>query len=268
MRVAQWGAEGDVVTTTTTVGGRGWLLDQVRASRERVMEHALYSEMHTREHLAHFMTRHVYAVWDFMSLLKALQRRVTCVDVPWLPVGSPAARRLVNAIVLDEESDLVDGVIVSHFELYLTAMQEVGADTAPATRFVEGLRGGASVEAAMDLAPMPEAARAFVRQTLAFAQHGSVYEVAAAFTLGREDAIPDMFRRLLAAIPNAPRMAQYLERHIALDGDEHADQGFALLEALCGESEVRWREAAHASQRALDARAALWTGIAEDFRRR
>ena len=150
------------MTTTTTVGGREWLLDQVRASRDRVVEHPLYSEMHTREHLAHFMTRHVYAVWDFMSLLKALQRRVTCVDVPWLPVGSPAARRLVNGIVLDEESDLVDGVIVSHFELYLTAMQEVGADTAPATRFVEALRGGVSVEAAMDLAPMPEAARAFV----------------------------------------------------------------------------------------------------------
>lgn len=71
------------------------------------------------------MTDHIYAVWDFMSLLKALQRHLTCVDVPWVQVGGSQARRLVNSIVLDEESDLETGP-VSHYELYLSAMEEIG----------------------------------------------------------------------------------------------------------------------------------------------
>ncbi len=62
-----------------------------------------------------------------MTLLKALQRHLTCVTVPWTPTPHREARRLINEIVLAEESD-EDGAggFASHFESYLDAMRRPG----------------------------------------------------------------------------------------------------------------------------------------------
>ena len=77
----------------------------------------------------------MYAVWDFMSLLKYLQNALAPAKVPWVPPAFPEAARLINEIVLDEETDTMTtcqsklGEPMSHFELYLTAMEEIRADT-------------------------------------------------------------------------------------------------------------------------------------------
>jgi hypothetical protein len=72
---------------------------------ERLLSHHLYQHICDERSLRLFMRAHVFAVWDFQSLIKALQRMLTCVEIPWLPSGDPLARRLINEIVLDEESD-------------------------------------------------------------------------------------------------------------------------------------------------------------------
>jgi hypothetical protein len=75
------------------------------------------------------MQIHVFAVWDFMSLVKRLQSELTCNSLPWMPPVRSRIARFANEVVLGEESDLgPDGKPVSHFELYLRAMDEVGAD--------------------------------------------------------------------------------------------------------------------------------------------
>ena len=112
----------------------------IAADRRALLEHPLYGRLQTLSHLAVFMEHHVFAVWDFMSLLKALQVRLTCASVPWLPQGNAQVRRLVNEIVLGEESDaLPSGGATSHFELYLQAMQEAGADTSQMNQFIQQL---------------------------------------------------------------------------------------------------------------------------------
>ena len=92
-----------------------------------IAHHKLYSAI---EDMRVFMQYHVYAVWDFMSLLKSLQRNLTCVNVPWFPIGDADTRYLINEIVTGEESDVdQNGIRKSHFEMYLEAMDQCGADT-------------------------------------------------------------------------------------------------------------------------------------------
>ena len=95
--------------------------------RNKLLNHPLYASMQSLDQLRVFMEHHVYAVWDFMSLLKSLQCDLTCTDIPWGPKGSPQTRYLINEIVLGEESDVDEqGNRISHFELYLKAMKQAG----------------------------------------------------------------------------------------------------------------------------------------------
>ena len=116
------------------------VLDEIRELRIKLKNHAVYSSLNTVEDIQIFMQIHAFAVWDFMSLLKALQNKLTCVHVPWLPSENSKAARLINQIVVDEESDLnVDGLVKSHFEMYIEAMEEISADTTPINTFLEQL---------------------------------------------------------------------------------------------------------------------------------
>jgi hypothetical protein len=239
---------------------------RIHPLQQRLAKHPLYASIASTEDLHTFMQSHVFAVWDFMSLLKALQRGLTCVDVPWLPSSQPEARRLINEIVLGEESDLYQGRAASHFELYLAAMRECGASTLAIEALLEELQTGASVENALLSASVPEGARNFVQQTFALIQKGQLHATAAAFTFGREDLIPDMFRGFVRELDQQMSgrlelFVWYLERHIEVDGEEHGPMALRMVAELCGDDPQRWQEAGDAAEQALLARLALWDGI-------
>ena len=240
------------------------------AERDALLAHPLYAALASETAVLRFMERHVFAVWDFMSLVKSLQRRLTCVDVPWVPVGDPVERRFLNEIVLDEESDLdADGRPRSHFEMYVDAMAAAGADTGPIERFVDALRDGESVERALDAADPTPGIRRFVETTLELAGASDV-EVAAAFAYGRELVIPPMFQELVGKLRErdpdrfAP-LAFYLERHIETDGEQHGPIARRLVDRLVGGDPTRADLAIHAAHRALEARRALWDDIRAAF---
>jgi len=240
---------------------------QLQPARQRMVAHTLYRRIQSLDDLRVFMAHHVFAVWDFMSLLKALQRDLTCTTLPWVPTGSPATRRLINEIVLEEETDLdPEGQATSHFELYLRAMREAGADTAPAERLLAALAEGASVPAALAAARAPAAVQEFVKQTFAVIAAGQPHAVAAAFTFGREDVIPDMFRHLVADLGQRfpgqlDTFIYYLNRHIELDEDHHAPLAHQMVRDLCGTDPQRWQQAAEVAQQGMVARVAFWDGI-------
>jgi len=240
---------------------------QLQPARQRMVDHTLYRRIQSLDDLRVFMAHHVFAVWDFMSLLKALQRDLTCTTLPWVPTGNPATRRLINEIVLEEETDLdPEGRATSHFELYLRAMREAGADTAPAERLLAALAEGASVPAALAAAQAPAAVQEFVKQTFAVIAAGQPHAVAAAFTFGREDVIPDMFRHLVADLGQRfpgqlDTFIYYLNRHIELDEDHHAPLAHQMVRDLCGTDPQRWQQAAEVAQQGMVARVAFWDGI-------
>ncbi|MBB5031167.1 DUF3050 domain-containing protein [Prosthecobacter vanneervenii] len=242
---------------------------EIETARAALLGHSLYARLRTLEDLAQFMECHVFAVWDFMSLLKALQQRLTCVQVPWVPVGDNQVRRLVNEIVLGEESDRTpDGTPSSHYELYLQAMQEAGADTTAVQGLIRQLQQGTSVTEALAASGVPECVAEFVSHTFEVIAGGKPHVIAAAFTYGREDLIPAMFHELVARLeaefPGRLKILRYyLDRHIQLDGDEHGEMGRAMVELLCEGNPQRESEARQAALDALNARLHLWDGIAE-----
>jgi len=233
---------------------------------ERLGEHPLFDRIRTLEDVRCFMEHHVYAVWDFMCLLKSLQTTVTCTTVPWWPVGDAGTRRLINEICLDEESDeLGDGRCFSHLELYLEAMKEAGASMPGPLAFIDSLRSGGNVDDALKLPAIPHAAREFVQHTMAVIESKATHRIAAAFTVGREQAIPVMFTSIVNAVsrdqPSLSILRLYLDRHIELDGDKHGPLGMRMLGQLCGASQQAWQEATESAIAALQARERMWDGI-------
>lgn len=245
------------------------LIEQrIRPLRARLAAHPLYAAIRSDDHLRIFLRSHVFAVWDFMSLLKALQVRLTCVSVPWAPTPFPESRRFINEIVLGEESDLFEGRATSHFELYLEAMRQADADTAPITRLLAALPAG-DLPAA--LAHLPSGARAFTTTTFRLIAGGGLPALAAAFTFGREDIIPDLFRALVRDLDQRHPgsfaiFLWYLERHIEVDGEDHGPLSLRMIEDLCGSDPALWHEAADAAEEALQARLALWDSILAEIR--
>ncbi|WP_446742585.1 DUF3050 domain-containing protein [Silvibacterium acidisoli] len=234
--------------------------------RQHLATHPLYSAIDDAAKLRLFMQSHVFAVWDFMSLLKALQNQLTCVTVPWVPSAFPQSRRFINEIVLGEESDVFEGRTVSHFELYLEAMEQSGADTLPVRALLGSLTSKPLKEA---LQPVPSSARAFVQSTFSLIESGSLHAMAAAFTFGREDIIPEMFRAFVRDLSHRSKdfsiFAWYLERHIEVDGENHGPLSLRMVADLCGTDGRLWNEAAEAAERALQARLALWDSILEEI---
>jgi hypothetical protein len=217
------------------------------------------------------MAAHVFAVWDFQCLLKATQRLMTCVEVPRLPTADREARRLINEIVLDEESDVAPGGDhASHFELYLHAMRDCGADMAPVQTFIGCLRAGLPLDEAPAISGAPPGVARFVSATMSIARAAEPHRVAAAFAYEREEIIPGMFRRVVDHLAElAPQswgtFRYYLDRHIETDGDRHGPHARQLVIRLCGNDGRRWAEAAATARFSLEAREALWGDIVDSL---
>jgi hypothetical protein len=244
-------------------------LDELRA---QLLRHPLYHSVQSADGLRLLMREHAFAVWDFMSLLKRLQRIVTCCEVPWMPSADPRLARFINEIVLGEECDEDGkGGYSSHFELYLAAMDEIGADSHPIRQFVKSLRSGIPLQQALDAAPICPSTRQFVRSTMHLAMNGQPHEVAAAFFYGREDIIPDMFNRLVEVLPRegvpVERLVHYLRRHIELDTNDHGPLALKLVTSLCDHRHQREAEAACVAASAISQRIALWDGVVAEIER-
>ncbi len=245
------------------------LIQETEDLRQMLSSHRLYGTLKSVESIAVFMEHHVYAVWDFMTLLKALQRGLTCVDLPWVPRGNADTRYLINEIVVGEESDVNrHGVRMSHFEMYRQAMLGLGASTHSIDTFLADIMQGRSVSDSLRDAQAPEASQRFVAATMDVVTTGSLHEIASVFTFGREDVIPAMFLGMLDHIPTTDSsvfddLRYYLQRHIDVDGDHHGPLALSMVEQLIGNDEEKYAEALAAARTALQNRIALWDAVAE-----
>src|ERR1700676_4479490 len=221
---------------------------KIRPLREQLIDHKLYRTINSVERLRIFMEHHVFAVWDFMSLLKALQLAHTGIGVPWIPKSQRMVARFVNEIVLGEETDEDGrGGFISHFELYREAMHQIGASTVPIDSLISSLNCGVGIKEALANCGGTSGATQFVETTWSFVTSGKSHGVAAAFSFGREDVIPGMFRKFVDSLEETSpgqfeRLRYYLARHIEVDEGSHGPMANKTICELCGSDAVRWQE--------------------------
>lgn len=243
---------------------------ELETLRVQLNNHKLYSALKTIDDIKVFMEQHVFAVWDFMSLLKALQNHLTSTTLPWTPAANPSTARFINEIVLGEESDVNElGEPKSHFEMYLDAMLQIHASTQQIENFINYLKEGYSIEDAAIKVNMQQKTLKFIQFTFDVIKTNKPHVIASAFTFGREDVIPDMFFQIINQSKtndnSYSKLTYYLNRHIELDGDEHGPLSLKMIEALCGNDATKWKETLEIAKQALSYRLLLWDSIANSI---
>lgn len=238
--------------------------------RNELYKHPIYEELNSLAAIRLFMEFHVFAVWDFMSLVKSLQSFYVPTRIPWLPPVNNEIARFINEIVLGEESDVnLTGNHASHFEMYLEAMKEVNANTSLIETFLNSVNSIGSIEGAIRSAQLPQELKDFLSFTFTIIGSKETHKVASVFGFGREDIIPEMFDAIITQLkvsPSPEKLKYYLSRHIELDGDEHGPMALKIVSDACGDSPQKWQEAIEAANQAIQLRINLWSMITKKLR--
>jgi hypothetical protein len=240
---------------------------EIESLRQELKSHRLYEQLETIDDIKIFTQDHVFAVWDFMSLLKALQIELTCVSIPWVPRKKGKLTQFINEIALAEESDVdLSGESKSHFEMYLDAMGRMGSDTRKIEIFMSKITQNMTVSDALDFAEVPDAVKNFVKVTFETIYSNDAHKIASAFTFGREDLIPDMFIEIIQQTQEQDSFKDflyYLNRHVELDGDSHGPLSLEMIVELCGDDQQKWSEVLATAKASLEVRISLWDYIAD-----
>ena len=243
------------------------VIDHIESSQKELVNHKIYSKISSVDELKIFMENHIYAVWDFMSLLKALQVNLTCIKNPWIPSDNTQAARFINEIVLEEETDIGNSnVPSSHYEMYIDAMKEIKANSNKIESLLEKIKEKKSITKGLNEISAKQPIKDFIQFTFDTIATNEPHKIASVFTFGREDLIPNMFIQIVKNINNeknvsANKLIYYLERHIELDGDDHGPIALKMISKLCGDNKKKWDDVISYSKRALKERIKLWDHI-------
>ena len=237
--------------------------------KQKITAHPLFANKLEPKQICKFMESHIFAVWGFMSILKTLQKKITPNNLPWMPNRNTknGLVNFVNEIILCEESDFIEGIgYISHFEIYLMAMKNIGAKTDQIDKLTSKISEKGYNEKYIDDVDTSDDVKSFLKHDLDVSMNGTLPEIVGAFTLGREKVIPNMFSYILPVIEEtsaSKHLITYLERHIDIDGDRHGPLSMKLLDTSCDKKELSLAYAT--AVKSLELRLSVWDKVYEDI---
>ncbi len=244
------------------------IVNTITPLQQQLNEHKVYQHLTTPDLIIKFMSHHVYCVWDFMNLLKTLQVQLTCTSLPWKPYANPYTTRLINEIVLEEESDIIDNSPTSHFAYYVNALKTLDPQHHNLTLFLTDLNQSTDYKTLIQQPYIPQPVQEFLAFSYTSIQQ-SLLHTAAAFTFGREALVPDLFLPIVNQLsdqqqPTFIAFTNYLNRHIELDGEQHSKLAYNMIEHLC-KTDQDWTIVTQHAEATLQARLQLWDSILQSL---
>lgn len=243
------------------------IIKEIAPLQRQISEHPLVQQIDDLKALQCFMEHHVFAVWDFVCLIKALFSKIVCVKSTWVPPHDPNSARLLYEILTAEETDILPGSdnYVSHFTLYRNAMSVCGANSRAIDTFLNAVKDETRLNVALNKAGAPDAAILFVEQTFRIIR-GPIHNLAASFVFGREGMLPGLFTALLFQIKrhkikHTEPFIYYLERHVEIDGGDHFPKAAEMLCNLCQDRDKDWEQVSIAAVQSMQARILFFDGI-------
>ena len=239
--------------------------------KKSIRGHTLFSNKLSNRQIAIFMESHIYSVWGFMSLLKSLQYALSSNNLPWIPTSNTTNGlvNFINEIVLSEESEHIKGIgFISHFEIYLLAMEEIGAKVNNIKKLIKNIENNKKYKNAILDIKIHKEVRDFLDFDIKTSQSNSLPKIIGGFTLAREQVIPNMFEYIIPAIKDkksAKHFITYLRRHISIDGDRHGPLASKLLETICS-SNKDMCTAYQSGIKSLKLRLKVWDKVASELK--
>ena len=169
---------------------------------------------------------------------------------------------------LCEESDEIDNIgYISHFEIYLLAMDKINADVSQINFLTKRLKSEEYDKNLINELSIYDEVKDFIKFDLDIALSGNLPKIVGSFTLGREKVIPNMFSYILACIEynnSTKNLLTYLKRHINIDGDRHGPLSIKLLDTIC-DSDEAYELAYNSGITSLQLRLKVWDRIASEL---
>ena len=242
-------------------------IEPIKTNRLSLERHRVFDQLITNEDLQLFMSWHVFSVWSHMSIIKRLQLEFTCTCLPWTPYRSAKAAYLINKIVSENESTaLTNNTYLSQFELYLCAMEEIGANTFSIRTFVDLIAANMPLQDALKISNASPAIDEFVLTNTHIAISGSVEEVLGCMIYADEYISPKSFMRSSAGSAlsrfDEEKFSLYLKMCCSTDPHRrHSDITNLLIEQTNG-NESRLKTCLDAALGAIKRQANLWDALA------
>ena len=170
------------------------LQKQIKPLRDQLMDHPLYISIREKEDLRIFMEGHVYAVWDFASLINGLCTRLTHLG-DHSELDNESLLALLSAIT--NQGPETEGKPFGLFSDYRNAMQLAGASTFEIDDLVNRVRQGTPPERAILDSKLPGYVVQFLDHTFSILRENNLVVMAATFAFGRGGLIPELFSRMV-----------------------------------------------------------------------
>ena len=112
--------------------------------KEQLLNHQIYGQVDEIRKTKIFMESHIFGTWDYLTMFKSLQRALTSLNIHLLEKGTLQLPFVMNQIILNEELDDESSreylSAIGIYQLYIKAMEEIGADTKPITYLVDSIK--------------------------------------------------------------------------------------------------------------------------------